>query len=118
MVLTQEAAAAEPATTAAGSILEHWTLALPAAGIGVLIALAYLAADYLVVPALRLRAARRLGPYAVKNLLDHELKRLARLQNAAAVREEHGHPDAAALRDEAELRGLVVRVMERAARGP
>ncbi|QIN85438.1 hypothetical protein GBA63_22315 (plasmid) [Rubrobacter tropicus] len=98
--------------------IEHRTLALLAAGAGVAIALAYLAADYVVVPALRLRAARRLGPNAVKNLLDHELGRLTRLRNAAAVQEEQGHPGAAALRDEAELRNLVVRAMERAARGP
>ena len=118
MVFTLEAAIAEPATIAAGSILEHWSLALPAAGAGVLLALAYLAADYLVVPALRLRAARHLGPRAMKNLMDHELKRLTCLRNTAAVQEEHGHPGAAALRDEAELRGLVVRVMEHAARSP
>jgi len=74
------------------------------AGAGVAIALACLAADYLVVPALRLRAARRRGPAAVKDLMQSEGLRLDRLRDAAAVREEHGDPDAAALRDEAELR--------------
>jgi len=41
-----------------------------------------------------------------------------RIGNAAAVREEHGDPDTAALRDEADLRGLVVRVMKRVIRAP
>ena len=92
--------------------IEHRTLALLAAGAGVAIALAYLAADYLLVPILRLRAARRRGPGAVRTFLERERRRLRRLENAAAVYQEHGHPDAAALRDEAELRALVARLME------
>ena len=92
--------------------IEHWALALLAAGAGVAIALAYLAADYLIVPALRLRAARRRGPDAVRGFVERERRRLRRLENAAAVYQEHGHPDAAALRDEAELRALVARLIE------
>lgn len=92
--------------------IEHWTLALLAAGAGVAIALAYLAADYLLVPILRLRAARRRGPGAVRAFVERERRRLRRLENNAAVYEEHGHPDAAALRDEAELRALVLRFFD------
>lgn len=89
-----------------------------AADAGVAIVLGYLAAYYLVVPALWLRAARRRGPDAMENLRDHERSRFDRHRDAAAVREEHGDPDAAALRDVAELRGFVVRIMERAIRTP
>jgi hypothetical protein len=46
-----------------GSLLEHWQLALAAGG--VLLALAFLLADYAVVPALRFRAAKRRGPASV-----------------------------------------------------
>ena len=114
VVLTQQTAAAELTTGVAGPILAHWPSALPAAGAGVLLALAYLAADYLILPALRLRAARRRGPEAVSGLLDRERRRLSRLRDTASVFEEHNHPDAAALREEAELRALVVEMMERA----
>lgn len=86
-------------------------LAASAAGIG--LALAYLATEYLVLPAWRLRAARRRGPYAVGGLIARERRRLGRLEDAA-VREEHDHPDAKALREEAELRRLVVAMLERA----
>lgn len=95
-----------------GALTPHWAPLLLAAAAGVVIALTYLAADYLIVPALRLRAARRRGPDAVENLMDRERLRLNRLRNEAAVREEHGDPDATPLRDEAELRSLVVGVME------
>ena len=88
------------------------------AGAGVAIALACLAADYPVVPALWLRAARRRGPDAVRDLMQSEGLRLDRLRDAAVVREEHEDPDATALRDEAELRGLVLRIMEGASRTP
>lgn len=73
---------------------------LLAAGAGVAVALVYLAADYLLLPDLRLRAARRRGPEALARLVDHERRHLSRLRDRAAVREEHGYPDAAALRDE------------------
>lgn len=88
------------------------------AGAGVAIALACLAVDYFVVPALRLRAARRRGSAAVRDLMQSEGLRLDRLRNAAAVREEHGDSDAGALRDEAELRGLVLWMMEGVSRTP
>ena len=97
-------------------LIEHRTLALLAAGAGVVIALACLAADYLLVPTLRLRAARRRGPDAVRAFVEQERHRLHRLENTAAVYEEHGNPDAAALRDEAELRALVLRFFERPSR--
>lgn len=85
---------------------------------GIVIALVCLAVDYLVVPALRLRAARRRRPAVVRALMQSEGQRLDRLRDAAAVREEHGDPDTAALRDEAELRGLALRMMEGASRTP
>ena len=94
--------------------IDHWTLALLAAGAGGAIALACLAADYLLVPALRLRAARRRGPEAVARLMDRERRRLSRLWDQAAVHEEHDHSDSAALREEAELRSFVVEIMARA----
>ena len=103
--------------THAGVLAEHWPLAFAAGAAGVLLALAYLAAEYIGLPLLRLRAAMRQGPAAVARLLDSERRRLSSLGNAAAVREEHGHPDATALRDEAELRALVLEVMERARGG-
>lgn len=92
--------------------MEHWTLALSAAGAGVAIALACLVADYLVVPIFRLHAARRRGPAAVRAFVERERRHLHRLENTAAVHEEHGRPDAAALRDEAELRALVLRFFD------
>lgn len=94
--------------THVGFLAEHRELAL-AAAVGVAPALAYLACDYLIVPAWRFRTARRHGPGVVGAFVEHERRRLCRLRNAAAVYEEHGHPDAAALRDEAELRALVLR---------
>lgn len=97
----------------AGALVEVWLLLLLAAGAGVAIALAYLAADYLLVPALRLRAARRLGPEALARLMDHERSRLFQLRDQAAVCEEHNHPNAAALWEEAELRALVLEMMKR-----
>lgn len=103
--------------THAGFLAEHWLLALVAGATGVLLAHAYLAAEYLLLPVWRLRAARRQGPAAVARLLDHERRRLSSLGNAAAVYEEHGHPDAVALRDEAELRALMLEVMDHAHSG-
>ena len=97
--------------------IEHWALALLAAGAGVVIALAYLAADHLLLPALRLRAARRRGSEAVSSLLDRERCRLSRLWDQVAVYEEHDHPDVGALREVAGLRRLVVEMMERACDG-
>src|SRR5215218_2277217 len=89
--------------THAGFSAQHWGLALGAAALGVALALAYLLCDYLIVPALRLRMARRRGPGAVGAFVEGEMRRLRRLENTAAVYGEHGHPDAAALREEAEL---------------
>lgn len=91
---------------------EHWGLALTAAAVGVGLAFAYLLCDHLIVPAWRLRVAQRHGPGAVGAFVEHERRRLCRLRDAAAVYEEHGHPDAAALRDEAELRALVLRFFD------
>ena len=117
MVLTQEAAAAKPATIAAGSLLGHWDLALPAAGAGVLLALVYLAADYLLLPAFRLRVARRRGPQAVARLMNREGRRLRRMQDALAVAEEHDHSDVGPLRGEVGLRHLAIAMMQREASG-
>lgn len=99
--------------TRAGFFVEHWQLALAVAAVGVALALVYLVSDYLLVPAWRLCAARRRGPHAVRASVERERLRLHRLENTVAVYEEHGRPDVAALRDEAELRALVLRFFER-----
>ena len=100
--------------THAGFFVEHWQTMLAASAAGIGLALAYLATEYLVLPAWRLRAARRRGPYAVGGLIARERRRLRRLEDDAAVREEHDHPDAKAWREETELRRLVVAMLERA----
>ena len=49
---------------------------------------------------------------------DASLEHRALSLSAAAVREEHCNPDAAALRDEADLRQLLVQMMGRTGRTP
>ena len=101
-----------------GSLLEHWQLALAAGAGGVLLALAFLLAEYAVVPALRFRADKRRGPASVAALTGREARRVERLRDAAAILGEHAHPDAAALRDEAGIRAAVLAVVLCRVRSP
>ena len=107
-------------TTAAplGPVLEHPGTALAAAVVGVGLALAYLAAEYLILPAWRFRAAKRRGSASVAALIGREARRVERLRDAAAILGEHAHPDAAALRDEAGIRAAVLAVVLRRVRSP
>lgn len=96
-----------------GFLVEHWPLALGAAAFGIAVALAYLAGEYLVAPAWRMRAAHRRGPGAVEALVTRERRRLGCLEDEAAVLGEHGRQEARELREEARLGRLIVSVMER-----
>ncbi len=92
-------------------IQAHPLLLLAACAVGVLLALAYLTADLLLIPTVRLRRAARRGPDSARRIVELERERITLLEDAAAVHEEHGHPDAKALRGEAELRRVVLRRM-------
>lgn len=105
--------------TAAGPldpILENPGTALAAAAVGAALALAYLAAEYvLLLPAWRFRAARRRGPASLAAMVGRERTRLRRLGDMAAILEERGHADAKVLRQEDEVRRLLGRWIERRA---
>lgn len=107
-------------TTAAplGPILEHPGTALAAAVVGVGLAFAYLAAEYLILPAWRFRAAKRRGPASAAALIGREARRVERLRDAAAILGEHAHSEdrGGALGDEAGIRAVVLAVMLRRVR--
>lgn len=86
-------------------ILNDWQLVACAAGAGLALGVAVLVAIYLT-PLVRLRLAN--DRRARERVLVGEMERLRRIEDALAVHQEHGHPDARALRDEAEVRGYVL----------
>lgn len=92
------------------------SLFLAACAAGVFLALAYLTADYIIVPAVRLRRAIRRGPDDAREHLERERRRIALIENTKAVQEEHGYPDAETLRDKVRIRRLTLRRMERSIR--
>lgn len=99
--------------TLVGFLMDHWRLALGAVVLDFVLALAYLAAEYLIVPAWRLRNAQRLGPDAVEALIAEERLRLQRVEDEAAILAECGRPAAPEIRGEANLRRLILGAMER-----
>ncbi len=55
----------------------------------------------------------RRGLGEARRVLERERERVVRLRDEAAIHEEHGHPDAPELREEACLRFSVLSMMER-----
>lgn len=88
------------------ALAHHWQLALIAAVVGLVLGIVFVVVCYLVVP-VRLRLAA--DPAERARVLEGELGRLKRLEDAAAVLEEHGLAGAEELRAEAELRTLLLR---------
>lgn len=99
--------------TLPGFLVDHWRLALGATALGAVLAMAYLAAEYIFLPAWRMRAARRRGPGAIEELMAKERRQLVRLEDEAAVSGEHGRPHTREIREEAKFRRLIVSIMER-----
>ena len=97
-----------------GFFAHYRQLALGAAALCFALALPYhLAAEYLILFAWRMHAARRRGPEAVEAFLAKERQRLRRLENEAAVSSEQGRPEALDFREETLLRRAALVATER-----
>jgi hypothetical protein len=90
-------------------ILEHWQSALWAALAGLALGYIELGAIYLA-PLVRLRLAPVRDGHRI---VERERRRLRRLEDALAVREERGDRDAEELRRDAEIHRSILRRMER-----
>ena len=89
------------------TVAHHWQMMLVAAAIGFVLGIAFVAVYFLVAP-VRLRLAT--SPAERTRLLRRELECLRRLGDMAAVSEEYGLAGARGLREEARLRGLLLRL--------
>jgi hypothetical protein len=80
--------------------------------------MAYLTAEYVIVPACRLRAARRRGPDAAQALMALERQRFRRFEDEAAVLGEYGRPEARKIQEEARFMRTMLGAMARRIGGP